>query len=321
MNRIANVNKIHILHENAEWTEPLIKALESRGLPYQDWYLDEGIVDLSTEPPDGIFYNRMSASSHTRNHRYSPELTAAVLRWLEHSNRIVLNGSKALELEISKIIQYTALEQVGISVPRTIAAVGQKRILEAWDLLEGPVITKHNRAGKGLGVRLFNDRKALQRYVFSDLFDQSVDGITLVQEYIQAPEPYIVRVELIGREFFYAVRVDTSEGFELCPADVCELDDPTCSFEADKIPTQSGKFEILSDFNPPYLSGMQKLMQDNEIHIAGFEFISDSDGKAYVYDINTNTNYNRAAEQLAGVSAMDRLAEYLGSVYLEKAST
>ena len=72
------MGKIHILHENSEWTEPLIEALEKRRLPYQDWFLDEGIVDLKTEPPDGIFYNRMSASSHTRGHRYSPELTAAI---------------------------------------------------------------------------------------------------------------------------------------------------------------------------------------------------------------------------------------------------
>ena len=155
------MGRIHILHENSEWTEPLIEALERRQLPYQDWFLDEGIVDLKTEPPDGIFYNRMSASSHTREHRYSPELTAAILRWLWRSNRIVLNGFRALDLEISKVVQYTALEEVGIPVPRTIAAAGQKGILEAWDRIGGSVITKHNRAGKGLGVRLFHDRNAL----------------------------------------------------------------------------------------------------------------------------------------------------------------
>ena len=55
---------------------------------------------------------------------------------------------------------------------------------------------------------------------------------------------------------------------------------------------------------------MQKLMRNNDIHIAGFEFILDKAGNAYAYDINTNTNYNAAAEQRAGVSAMDQLAEY-----------
>ena len=61
-------------------------------------------------------------------------------------------------------------------------------------------------------------------------------------------------------------------------------------------------------------------MENNDIHIAAFEFILDKTGKAYVYDINTNTNYNGAAEQRAGISAIDQLAEYLGKVYFEAVS-
>ncbi len=306
------MGKIHILHENAEWTAPLVTALEARGLPYRDWFLDQGSVDLTAEPPEGIFYSRMSASSHTRGHRYAPELTGAVLKWLEQSGRTVLNGSQALALEISKVAQYTALANAGVPVPRTIAAVGSQALIDARDTIDGPVITKHNRAGKGLGVRLFRNRNALKDYVFGDNFDASVDGITLVQQYIQAPEPCIVRVEMIGREFVYAVRVDTSEGFELCPADVCEIEAPTCMIDGSEGPERTEKFEILQDIEPPFITRMQRLMRDNDIHVAGFEYITDDAGRAYVYDINTNTNYNSAAENRAGISAMDRLAAYLG---------
>ena len=56
------MQKIHIIHENAEWTAPLLDALAARGLPYEDWFLDEGSLDLSQPPPKGVFYNRMSAS-------------------------------------------------------------------------------------------------------------------------------------------------------------------------------------------------------------------------------------------------------------------
>ena len=204
------------------------------------------------------------------------------------------------------MVQYTALEGAAIPFPRTVAAVGREKIVEAWDRIDGPVITKHNRAGRGLGVHLFQDRKALRDYVFGDEFEPSVDGVTLVQEYIQAPEPCIVRVEFIGREFLYAVRVDTSDGFELCPADACNVEDPTRMFKAGDGPAQKNKFEILENFEPPFLSGMQQVMRENDIHIAGFEFILDKAGKAYVYDINTN--YNADAERRRGVSAMDRLA-------------
>ena len=55
-------------------------------------------------------------------------------------------------------------------------------------------------------------------------------------------------------------------------------------------------------------------MENNDIHVAGFEYILDKKGNPYYYDINTNTNYNAAAEKRSGMSAMDRLAEYLGTV-------
>src|SRR4030095_3315770 len=102
--------------------------------------------------------------------------------------------------------------------------VGKQHLAEAAANLGFPVILKHNRAGKGLGVRLFLSAAALAEHLASDDFQESVDGIMLVQRYIQAPAPFITRVEFIGGLFLYAVRVDTSQGFELCPADACRID-------------------------------------------------------------------------------------------------
>ena len=49
------------------------------------------------------------------------------------------------------------LSEVGIAYPDTVAVLGQENILEAARKLNiYPLITKHNRAGKGLGVQLFN---------------------------------------------------------------------------------------------------------------------------------------------------------------------
>ena len=92
----------------------------------------------------------MSASSHTRGHRYAPEFTEQVLAWLEAHGRKVINGSGAINLEISKIKQYLKLSEAGIAYPETVAILGQENILEAARKLNiYPLITKHNRAGKG----------------------------------------------------------------------------------------------------------------------------------------------------------------------------
>jgi len=305
--------KIYVIHENEEWTEPLKIQLRRRGLPFAEWYLNRGQLDLSVPPPPGVFYNRMSASSHTRNHRYAAEYTAAVLSWLESYGRRVINSSRALQLEISKVAQYAALNADGIRTPRTVATIGREEILTAAHSFDGPFITKHNRGGKGLGVRLFQNTDALRDYVDGSEFESPIDGITLVQQYIEAPQPFITRCEFVGSEFLYAVRVDTSDGFLLCPADECQTED---GFGPR---TRTSKFRIVKGFDHPILDRYQRFLVDNETHIAGIEFILDNDGELYTYDINTNTNYNPTAETEAGVSGMSRIAEYLGDQLAEVA--
>lgn len=300
--------KIYIIHENRTWTKPLTEEIEKLGFEYEEWFLNEGILDLSKEPPQGVFYNRMSASSHTRGNRYAPEYTAAVLEWLENHGRKVFNTSGALKLEISKVAQYASLEAHGIKTPKTIATIGRDNIIRAAKEFDGPFITKHNRAGKGLGVQLFQSVKALKEYVCSDAFEEPLDGITLVQQYIKSPEPFITRCEFVGRKFIYAVRVNTSEGFELCPADACQIGDAFCPAAE----LQPDKFQIIEGFDDPIIEKYIKFLETNRIHISGIEFIRDEEGRIYTYDVNTNTNYNPKAEQKAGISGMEHIAKYLG---------
>jgi hypothetical protein len=299
--------KIYVIHENSEWTAPLFERFEELGLPYEDWHMSKGCIDLSIEPPEGIFYNRMSASSHTRGHRYAPEFTSAVLAWLESYGRKVFNDHRALQLEISKVNQYSALRLFHIPTPKTLAAYGKEELLRAADAFNGPFITKHNRAGKGLGVQLFQTKSALETYINSESFDDSIDGITLLQDYIAAPEPFIVRCEFVGGKFLYAVKVDTSEGFELCPADACQIGDAFCPIN------EQPKFQILTDFQLPLQSSYEAFLKANGITFAGIEMITDKDGNVYTYDVNTNTNYNREAEEKAGVYGMKAIAEFLGN--------
>jgi hypothetical protein len=301
---------IHVLHENAAWLEPLAAALNRQGLPWRDWFLDRGVFDLSRAPPEGVFYNRMSASSHTRDHRYAAELTASVLAWLERHRRRVVNGSRALDLEISKARQYATLEAAGIRTPDTVVVAGKELLVEAAHRHFGgsPFILKPNRGGKGLGVRLFHSPGGFADYLDSLDYEPPVDGLHLLQQYVHAAEPLITRAEFIGGRFMYAVEVDTSEGFELCPADACAVGDAFCpGGEAPR-----AKFTIIDDIDPALIRRYETFLAANDIGIAGIEFISDADGTVYTYDVNTNTNYNPEAESRAGRSGMTELARYLG---------
>ena len=183
------MRRIHVLHENAAWLPPLAQAFDQRRLPWTEWFLDAGTFDLAAPPPEGVFYNRMSASSHTRDHRYSAELTAAVLAWLTRWGRRVVNGPGALDLEISKARQYAALESHGIATPRTVLVAGREHVLAAAQrhFADQPVILKPNRGGKGLGVQLFQSSDSLATYLASDAYEAPVDGLQLLQEYVRAP--------------------------------------------------------------------------------------------------------------------------------------
>jgi hypothetical protein len=306
------MSKIYVIHENSAWVEPLRDAFSQQGLPYEEWFLDDGTLDLAKEPPLGVFYNRMSASSHTRGHRYAPEYTAAVLAWLESHGRRVINNGRALQLEVSKVAQYAALSNFGIRTPRTIAAVGKANIIAAARKMTGSFISKHNRAGKGLGVQLFHSVETLEDYVHGSTFEPSIDGITLIQEYIRAPEPYITRVEFVGGEFLYAVRVDTSLGFELCPADACQVGDAFCPVGETAPAAAVPRFRIVQGFDNPIIERYRRFIADNGIGISGIEFITDETGELYTYDVNTNTNYNADAEAAGGLYGMQAIARYLG---------
>ena len=77
-------------------------------------------------------------------------------------------------------------------------------------------------------------------------FENSIDGITLLQEYIKPKSDTIIRAEFVDGKFIYAVQVDTSKGFEHCPADACNTKD-------EYFPTNptGNKFMILEGFYKP----------------------------------------------------------------------
>lgn len=302
------MNKVVIIHENMDWTKHLIKRLDELDVPYDEWDLSQGMLDIQELPEKAVYYNRMSASSHTRGNRYAPELTDQVLTWLEQKGARVINGTGAINLEVSKLKQYLALQASGIRTPKTIGAVGKENIIKAAEKLnEFPFIIKHNRAGKGLGVRLIYSIKELRDYVNGPEFEDSIDGLSLIQQYIKSPDGHIVRSEFIGRDYFYAVKVDSSDGFELCPADACQIGPDG------EIIAEESKFSIIDRLPEDQINGYKAFMNAQDIDVAALEFITDEKGDVYTYDVNTNTNYNEDAEKEAGQFAMLELAKYLKS--------
>ena len=299
------MKKIYVIHENDEWLIPLRNSFKKINAPFIEWHMDKESFNFKKSPPKGIFYNRMSASSHSRGHRYAPENTKDLLGWLEKDKKRVVNNSRALELEISKQKQYEELKKFNIKFPETYYAKNKKEIIEKSKKFTKPFITKHNRGGRGLGVKYFQNTSELEKYV-NGKFEDSVDGITLLQEYIESNPKIITRVEFVKGKFLYAVQVDSTDGFELCPADPCNVEEKFCPTNPD-----GNKFMIVKDYKNSEINKYENLLKSNGIEIAGIEYIKSKDGIHYTYDINTNTNYNSIAERESNLKGMDSIATFL----------
>ena len=299
---------VHVLYENPSWLPPLLAGLEAEGFPVRLVEVVEGSLDPDAPPPEGIWLNRMSPSSHTRGHGNSVELTRETLAWLESWGRRVVNGSAAFELEMSKLRQHLALRRHGIHAPRTVLGVGATGLVALARTFDGPFITKHNRGGKGLGIALFRSADELARRLADGAFDLGPDGKVVLQQYIEAPEPFITRVEIVGGRFLFAMRSATSDGFELCPSDACQRPVP------DVCPADGGasKFTLspLSG-DDPLVASYVRLCEAEGIEIAGIEFIEDHDGRRYTYDINGTTNYSGVLGARIGIDGMRAFASYL----------
>lgn len=303
--------KVHVLHENPDWYAPLAAAFDAAGVPHEQWLLGEGPIDLDDPPPRGVFWSRMSASSHTRGHPHAKDQARALLGWLECSGRRVVNGRRVLELEVSKVAQLTELRAAGFDVPRTVAVAGAAELAAVARKLPAPFISKHNQGGKGLGVRLFESHDEFAEHVSSPAYAPPVDGITLLQEYLQAAEPVITRVELVGGQYVYAISADTGRGgFELCPADACAADQASAT----------GLFALRDGFEHPIIGRYLDFARRHGIEIAGFEFIETVDGRLVTYDLNTTTNYNAGIEAIAPAPALPAVAAFFGRLLAEGGS-
>jgi hypothetical protein len=299
---------IVVLYENEDWLAPLVSSLERKSVPYKLRFINGGNIDISTPPEQAVYINRMSPSSHTRGHMDGVRFMREYL-WVLESHRLpVINGSTSFSFELSKVRQHTALEAFGIHTPKTIATTGTQTLKEASLRLKPPFITKHNQGGKGLGVKLFQSHQAFSEHLANNSYESSPDNINLLQDYIQPRNQYITRVEIVDGQFLYAIRSSTEEGFELCPADACALDDAFCPIgeEAD-----SGKFQLDSEINAETAIVQQYIAfcKKHQIDVAGIEFVEDSTGQQYTYDINCTTNYNSTVEEKLSFSGMDFIVD------------
>ena len=67
--------KVYVIHENPEWYAPLGGRVRPGRAAARAVAARRAVLDLAAAPPPGVFWSRMSASSHTRGHPFAKDQT------------------------------------------------------------------------------------------------------------------------------------------------------------------------------------------------------------------------------------------------------
>ena len=140
------------------------------------------------------------------------------------------------------------------------------------------------------------------------------DQLLLLQEYLpHDPEFGIVRMEFLGDQLLYAMRVVTHGRYNLCPSEECnpaDGGDTTCA-----IPQQQQappvEFYPYHDLPDEALRAGQAIVRSANMDVAGIEFLETPDGRRVFYDINANSNLRRPVGEAFGFDPFERVADHL----------
>jgi hypothetical protein len=300
---------IGIFYEHPQWFTPLFAELDRRGVAYDPIdAADPGFDPARRLGPYELVLNRMSPSAWTRGNGAAIAVAGDYLQRLGEQGTPVVNGSGAFAYETSKARQLELFAGLGVRFPRSTPVSDPSQLAPASDGLEFPVLIKPNLGGSGAGMRSFADRDQLEAAVAAgELDDLGPDGAALLQEHLPAEGESIVRIEILGGEFLYAIRIQLMPGsFNLCPADYCEL--PGI---ADGV---SGRGLPIEGYHPPQavIDDARRIVAGAGMDLGGVEYLVNAgDGHPYFYDVNALSNFVADAPKVIGFDPFVDLVDFL----------
>jgi glutathione synthase/RimK-type ligase-like ATP-grasp enzyme len=308
---------IGILDEHPEWSRRLLDELTRRGLSWEK--IDHSIHAFDPRdrrPRHSVIVNRTSPSSHTRGHRGVLFYAEALLAHYEALGIPVVNPVAAYRYEKSKALQLELLERVGARYPRSVVVNHPIQALAALDTLRLPVVVKPNVGGSGAGIVRVDSKAELEAAL--DRLDLGPDGVALVQEYLEPVDNAIVRVEVLGGEYLYAIRIvrAAEASFNLCPADICQTPAaepaPAVSLAACPVAPPAGLTVTRFDAPTEAIETVKRIARAGSIDVGGVEYlVSRADGRIYYYDVNSTSNFVANAEAVLGFDPTARFADFI----------
>jgi hypothetical protein len=307
---------IAIYYEHPDWFRPLFQQLDERGVPWLKIHARHHNYDAASPERDySLLFNRMSPSAWQRGLGHAIFYTLNYLAHLEAKGMRVVNGYRCFNHEISKALQLTNLEKLGLPYPEARVINHPSQAPEAADAIGYPVVLKPNIGGSGAGIERFNSPAELRRAIDENRLFFGIDSTALVQEAFTARDGIITRVEVLGGKYLYAIKIHiTGESYNLCPADICqntrgeELTRIACPVDA---PKSGMKVE---GYDPPrqVMEDVERIVELAGVEVGGIEYVTDDrTGRQLYYDVNALSNFVADPVRVIGFNPYARLADFL----------
>lgn len=307
--------EIVVLFEHPEWQKPLFAALEERGVPYRAFDLKQGAFDPDSVPSASLYFNQASPSAYVRGNTRAVPLALSLMRSLETAGATVLNGSRAFLLELSKSAQAALMASLGIVHPRTLAFNDVETALRLWPVHRWPALLKPEQGGSGARMFLLQSPDELRRLLRDQPELWLPDNLLLLQEYFPTdPERGIVRMEFLGGEILYAMRVVSHGSFNLCPSEVCNPQgggDAHCALPGQGGPAKPVDFFPYHDVPREAVETGKRIASAAGLDVGGIEYLETADGRLVFYDVNANSNLRRPIAESFGFDPFDRVVDFL----------
>ncbi len=337
-----------VLHEHPEWQKPLFAALHRRGISFVPFDVTRaafsnvaaGPTSLrsplasfgsAASEPEGrsregpalhgkpalhpLYFNQASPSAYLRGNTRAVPLALAYMRSLELLGARVLNGADVFALELSKSAQATLLQTLGIDCPRSITFNDVSALRAYADEVQWPALLKPDQGGSGARIQVVESLRQVEEIFRRDPSVWLPDNLFLLQEYLpHDPEQGIVRLEFLGGELLYAMRVKTHGRFNLCPSPVCNPDEGAgvCEMPVDEVVEPVPvEFFPFPDVPRDAVTTAKRIVQAARLDVGGIEYLETYDGRRVFYDINANSNLRPSVAAAFGFDPFERVVDFL----------
>jgi glutathione synthase/RimK-type ligase-like ATP-grasp enzyme len=304
-----------VLFEHPEWQKPLFDALQRRGIRYVPVDLKKAAFSDADAPLAPLYFNQASPSAYVRGNTRAVPYALAYMRALQIRGVRVLNGADAFALEISKTAQAALLRKLGVTAPRTWTFNDVDAIKARAHELAFPVLLKPEQGGSGARITLVESPAHLESLLTQRPEHWLPDNLLLLQELIPTdPERGIVRMEFLGGELLYAMRVISHGRFNLCPAPVCNPEGggaDVCEAPAGQNAAPPAEFYPYPGVPAEAVAVGKRIAAAARLDVGGIEYLEANDGRLVFYDINANSNLRPSIAQAFGFDPFTRVVDFL----------